>query len=81
MNGIDDFKALWADLIPAPPPNDRQFEMWTALFNEKAIRFGLFRLALKYKKLGPVMGADYRIKYASALMWNFSKSHQAKEAA
>jgi hypothetical protein len=75
----NELKALWAELIPAPLPGDRQFELWASVFGEDVARLGLMKLSLKFKKLSGQMDQDYQIKFASSVMNSRMRELMRKE--
>ena len=69
----DELKVLWKALFRTEPPTERQWAVWAIFHDADTIREGMLQLAIKDKKMAGGMSADYRIKFASAVMNRLSK--------
>ena len=74
------FKQLWEELLGTPPP-DIQFRLWTELHNEACIRRGILKTAEKNLSLGLAMSTDYKVRFASKVMWTSTRQKQAGQGA
>lgn len=69
MTDVTGAKHTWRVLFPELElPADRQFALWLMLHDVKTVQSAFAQLAAKFEKLNGNMDADYRVKFASAIM-------------
>ena len=79
MTDINGVKETWKLLFPElETPADRQFALWLMLHEHKTVQDAFAQLAAKYAKVGGNMDADYRVKFASAVMNRLAREKQMK---
>ena len=77
QKSVPELKETWSLLFPEVMiPPDQQWALWLMLHDAKVVREGIAQLATKYNKLGSNMDADYRVKFASAVMNRLSREQK-----
>lgn len=76
---IMDLKQKWQSLTDAPMPDDRQFQLWSHLFAEDAVTYGIVQLAAKFRRVAGEMDSDYIVRYASSIMSRVTREQCAKQ--
>jgi hypothetical protein len=80
MISTQDLMDLWMRLFgEGPAPTVQQFEIWRAKYPDEIVKKGLAITATKNQKLQGQMSLEWRIRYASRVMW--TKLHDPQKAA
>jgi hypothetical protein len=64
-----DVRKLWALLLPeVEQPSVQQWNLWFCLHEPDVVKSGIAQMAAKYRRVAGSMDAEYRAKFASAVM-------------
>jgi hypothetical protein len=64
---MNELRELWQKFL-GEVPSDQQFQLWLAMHTPATVKHGILKAAEKNMALHGNMSADYKIRFASAVM-------------